>query len=316
MLQSLTPYHPLNPKINPFPTQINLMLSQIQIKFVDSCFWFSAANCAKLLNLRNDKIVTKPNVNYQLLNNKNYIDEQSFRLLFANNTKIIAELEDYKQALDIESYSNLLTIAYSYICLDGSSNFFENSKLSPTHKKDLLSLSGCEDVALALLDVYLSARFLQVSTVALPSKAEILYEAPDYLMLEVLHAHYPVKILSKTLSDIYQGKPPSALFKRLLLNAQIKRSKEALKQELSRHFVGNETSLMAKKVVQGDSKKLLFSHYNYPLPYAHKPYYVLGQSNILNTLPEATDYAIRTSTQPLLYLVSDPGHTLALNSAL
>jgi hypothetical protein len=295
------------------------MLSQIQIEVFNNSFWFKAADIARILTLRTDVLTSKKQVTSQLLTNCKYIDESSFRLLFASNISIIAELEEYKQALDVESYSNLLTIAYCYICLDGSSHYLKTSQLQPLAKKGILGLVQCEDVALAFLEVYLNARFLQVtSTINPQGKEDLILEAPDYCLLDLLHDYYPVKILSSTLHDIYQSKKPTSLFKELLLKAIVKTDKAALMQELKRHFLPNEVSMMAQRVVTGDqNKKLVCSHYHYPIGYNRVPYYVLEAAHKPLEAPiSIAEYSGNRKLQVITGQASDPNHTLESGSGV
>ena len=143
------------------------MLSNIRVhKAKTGSIWFNAPDTARVLKIRTDNLLARKAVvsrkfkTFGILTN--YVNEPSFRLLFKDNADILAELDQYKLTGELtysDKYSNLLTIAYYYVCADVSNPDLVLKGFVPLSKSLITKNIDKPEVALALLQVFLNVFF-------------------------------------------------------------------------------------------------------------------------------------------------------------
>ncbi len=193
------------------------MLNNIRIHTAKTkALWFNAPDIAKLLSIRTDNLLARKSVVARKFKTSgiltNYVNEPSFILLFKDNTDILAELDQYKLTGELthsDKYSNLLTIAYFYICADVSKPELILKGFVPLNKSLIAKNTDKPEVALALLQVFLNVLFNDTDL-----------QDSSQIILGLLVKEFPIGIDSAFLKDIFFGKEPPQTFIKALCAAK------------------------------------------------------------------------------------------------
>jgi hypothetical protein len=269
----------LNPDLLLKKYQLLLMLNSLEIYTTNqNKLWFAAQDCAKILKIDAGSLVRRKTLQSKLFiikgKKKRFIKEEQFKLLFKSNGQLLKELEQYKADGTIATtqqtaYSNLLTVAYFYICADASSPNLELEGVPALPKSIISKNLHRKEVALALLQVYLNVLFNDKAITP-----------PDLVLRYEVFKAFPNQVDTEMLKDIFYGDlVPASLIKKLTQATRLDTTllREALKFKLKRTEVAEAAkacisaaatdvhSVYGLPNMQGNDKpKLALYHFLYP----------------------------------------------------
>jgi hypothetical protein len=223
--------------------------------------WFKAQDCAKILGVKTCNLTARKNVHSRAfkLDSKcpvRYISEPSFRLIFAKDKLMLAELDRYLTTGEIDlsdKYSELLFVAQLYL-MNQPVDPLELPGLKPIRKAHLSACINEPPVVAALLKLYLRAVFYNT-----PDQTAKLENVGPYLIAGRIFSKFPVKFPLKYLYEIHQsGVVPIDLIE-LLTKAE----PQTLKYKITLPQGISATDFA--EVLKVTTKPLTDNYFNYPI---------------------------------------------------